>query len=1582
MGSISRYFIILVIFSLSIGILFSPAVQSIGYPHYLQNGVNCPSCHNVHGGQPDLMPPWTVHEPQNIDDTQKRTLCWSCHCAGDSDTCFETHSSRQADDSYGYWTVDCVVCHDPHFQLQAQAYNDFVEEGISTGITAITLTRTGAGWEDNAFAGMILIPNKNFIDCSYKITGNTAETITVDPGVPDGGPESMNLDMVSVGDTFVISYGKLVRSTVDRSRIMEYIGWDPSGPNINARSGLATVKLIRPEGANSFADGDASFDGICEVCHTQTNYHHNDGSADQSHNPQTNCTRCHSHANGFMHGSGSGNCVECHGHDAGSAYDPDMAYPSILSAGTSSLGAGSSWSHSTHTEYDDDDKVGPQIYCDTCHDTSNMPLFKNRDGSGGHSLEETDICNNCHSPGGTYNGVNSTNGSIGAKDNWHSGVYEEGRILQAGKEKWCAGCHDEEPALSKLDAVIDNEVLCNLDADCAVAPNIVGDEDGSYPYGTGWGFYKTGHGLSADETFPSKGGIETLSGRPIECDSCHDFSAAHIDGLARTFDCGPAGDRLNCDSTEYRTSYRLNLVDGEEPMRVPWRTNNSNKSASDFRLCAQCHVSGPFTDPDNTNTNFYTWSRINIGTAEEPVYDQVWQNRHTYHIALGGTNSQWPADYAFDLEFNSRITCVTCHNVHGSTRLAMVRDGKLIDREPGLEIWYGSETSTPAGPTDAWLALPPNPENVTLADSIGTYWKAGSSVNLCAYCHVNGRFDTRCESVDIIGDDPDLGVEPDCTSFVTPFQTGTIEPPRLEWTGENGYESDGVDPDSGTAGSVFTFRVKYTDTYNDPPWTIQLWMDRDDNDTYEDLNGDLADEKIDLVALDPYDEDYTDGKIYIANLTLDKAGDNHLKYRFHTVGAWEDIVELPVSPGPDPEVILNNNQPVLSWTGEQYFEMDGVHPNVGGLGSTYAFRVTYTDVDGECPASIQVWIDFDGDGYEVGGSDKQTLNARAGECSTGRLYYSDPVTFTAAGDYTYRFYASDGTEVATTDTGPVNDNMVTVQGTVNSPPQLDWVSESCLTDGVKPSLGLATGDFEFKVRYTDPDGDTPSSIQVWVDLNDNDTVEAGEEQNLTWVDDGDVDYTTGEVFAYQWTIGEADAGIHKFVFSASGGGKDAVGKPTETDSNRTVTVVSTAAAKGVRQGLSGYSDPWYETIQAAINPSGSEDPAARTTILVYEGTYNENVVLDRSGFPRDNNITLQSVCGPEFTVIQGRDDNGDDQPDAITVYFDEITDPIIDGFTITGGTEGIVLFHSSSTVRNCIIEGNGRGIRSSNDIGLLTLEDSIIQNNVGNGQGAGIHLYGGTTQHSITRSVIKNNQTSEAGGGIYLINSGTGKGLAIEDTTISNNTATDSGGGIYITRSLLDLEKVTLSSNMAGAGGGLFVKENSTVNMTNCNIVDNSAVNQGGGIDIWCANDPGFLNMTNCTVSNNSLTDSETGDGGGLYTWGGYPATVSIQNTIFWGNRAGRGHEVFNTTSGTTAFTWSDVLIDSNALFVNNGSITTDANCIEADPFFVDSGNGDYHLKSISPVIDQGTLTAAPVDDIDGDTRDANPDMGADEYLP
>lgn len=375
---------------------------------------------------------------------------------------------------------------------------------------------------------------------------------------------------------------------------------------------------------------------------------------------------CHGDAKwGTGSGGGGGtDCTTCHGHE-----DDWPVVPGFTWHGTKQ-------SHSTHTENDANDLKGPYLQCSDCHDTNNFPRFKDGQDKAG-----TTVCDTCHSPGGTYDGVNDP--AIGAKANWATGVYNSDKVtLQAGKEKWCATCHDEAPsAISGVGA-----------------PNVVGDEDATTAYGVGYGFYKSGHGLPSDQVYQwtsKTGSPQQRAGAGLSCSACHDYSARHVDGLARTYE-SPG------DSAEYQAGYRLKSIGGQSPLVVP-RTYEFDDPVDvhpeDFRLCLSCHNPYPFTANEGvTLTNFR-----NVAT-----------NAHYYHLSIRdtyGPGPAWQSDWNQPPtgQGDSRAQCVQCHNVHGSTRLAMVTDGKLTSREPGIRVLYTNN-------------YPNVPSGLTLPDSNASAW--------------------------------------------------------------------------------------------------------------------------------------------------------------------------------------------------------------------------------------------------------------------------------------------------------------------------------------------------------------------------------------------------------------------------------------------------------------------------------------------------------------------------------------------------------------------------------------------------------------------------------------------------------------------------------------------------------------------------------------------------------------------------------------------------------------------------------------------------------------------------------------------
>ena len=710
-----------------------------------------------------------------------------------------------------------------------------------------------------------------------------------------------------------------------------------------------------------------------------------------------------------------------------------------------------------------------------------------------------------------------------------------------------------------------------------------------------------------------------------------------------------------------------------------------------------------------------------------------------------------------------------------------------------------------------------------------------------------------------------------------------------------------------------------------------------------------------MTAADGSDINYVDGKLYTKIISLSKAGDNILNYRFYASDG--EVATGP--PTSDSTLTITNNSPTLSWTGESYYTADGVNPDTGGSGASFTFRISYKDIDNECPpaaSDIQVWIDEnDNNTYEAGEKhDMTAVDSGDTTCSDGKLYtYTKSLSYAGDGNLNYRFYAHDGVDAAANNAGPISDNVVTVTSSANNPPSLDWEAGACRTNGVKPAAGADGADFEFLVRYTDMDNECPptaSDIQVWIDENDNGTYEESEKYNLTEDDPGDTDCADGKLYKVTRQLTLAGDNILNFRFSASDGTDSAVGSAT---SDSAVAVVD--ALKVRTTGGTG----WYSTIQSAIDAVGGAH-----TVMVYEGTYNENLVFDGSN---DDFTTVQSVCGADTTIISGS---------ANVVEFQYGNDgSVLDGFTITGGTRGVYLNGATSTIQNCKIHNNsntgyGGGVYSTNSVSSITISNCEIYSNSA-GDGGGIYFNTGT--HTITNSIIRNNTaTSGLGGGIFF--NWTSTGTTVTNTTVKDNTAANLGAGLYFNGGKADFNRCTITGNVASSTGGAVYMTNSasTANFENCVIADNQG-SQGGGIYV----NEGTTSFINTTFADNQAT---SGNGGAMFL---NCATTTVRNSIFWSNKAtGLGNNVYKACGNNeNAGTFTDSDITTSSYYFVNGTFTASNNIDPAqDPMFV--GAGDYHIQSVSPVIDQANATYAPADDIDGDTRPQGSadDMGADEY--
>jgi len=78
--------------------------------------------------------------------------------------------------------------------------------------------------------------------------------------------------------------------------------------------------------------------------------------------------------------------------------------------------------------------------------------------------------------------------------------------------------------------------------------------------------------------------------------------------------------------------------------------------------------------------------------------------------------------------------------------------------------------------------------------------------------------------------------------------------PVLDWTGEAGYQSDGLEPEIGYASTDFIFKIKYTDQEGDAPTVRQVYIDKNGDGDYSDT-GEIAD-------MTATESDYASGVIY------------------------------------------------------------------------------------------------------------------------------------------------------------------------------------------------------------------------------------------------------------------------------------------------------------------------------------------------------------------------------------------------------------------------------------------------------------------------------------------------------------------------------------------------------------------------------------------------------------------------------------------------------------------------------------------------------------------------------------------------
>ncbi|MBR5965719.1 MAG: leucine-rich repeat protein [Treponema sp.] len=294
-------------------------------------------------------------------------------------------------------------------------------------------------------------------------------------------------------------------------------------------------------------------------------------------------------------------------------------------------------------------------------------------------------------------------------------------------------------------------------------------------------------------------------------------------------------------------------------------------------------------------------------------------------------------------------------------------------------------------------------------------------------------------------------------------------------------------------------------------------------------------------------------------------------------------------------------------------------------------------------------------------------------------------------------------------------------------------------------------------------------------------------------------------------------------------------------------------------------------------------------------------------------------------------------------------------------------------------EGAGKGpVLTISSSVPVTVKNLVIKNGSANGsedqnsRGGGINAKTGSNLTLDGGAIIENNYASQRGGGVAC--AGT---LAIKNCKIRNNEAGYYGGGLFCeaasgsdsiaakignSSALIEKNKVTDSSeSWIGFGGGVYVGNKTTLEMTAGTIEGNSAVHGGGGIRI-SGTDAKF-NMGGSAKICGNTADQQGGGVDSDHIFNMTGGEIS-QNTSPMGGAVASTGESFSisgsakipygvTKNGATetGFGKNDVGLFSDACVVVAGSFTSSGTVATLTP--INKNRGTAVLKKSS-----GEITA------------------------
>lgn len=460
---------------------------------------------------------------------------------------------------------------------------------------------------------------------------------------------------------------------------------DPNKTNIymireNIGSGVIFTSRgtdVGDPAANSYADGDGIYDGICEVCHTTTAHFRNDGSAlDQNHassgGPMNgkSCMVCHPHGSAFSPSGGT--CTGCHASAQPATYGRGGALQIV--------GVGGEFEPSPLTSIHTD--IAPEdADCESCHYSAtshptNQKQLRDVDLGDFEWLGDIDeYCLKCHDgapPAGITFGAAVT-------DPDKSG-YQTVAINHD-----CLGCHYRHGS-TFVDLLQEspNYTLCRTCHDGGTGVNI---DEADLPSGAGaknthaWGV-NASSGLYQTNAPTTAEVLARLDAGNIVCSTCHD---AHSSNTKLTV-VDNTTDQMCKDCHSARNVGSFPAV-GSHPVGVIYTAGGTYQDPAPTLAttqvgplggkveCSSCHLVHNATTSDGN---------LLRQTADETLCEDC----HT----LGSTTGT-------PVGTHNGMTCISCHTPHNSgTNIYLIRTdigGSSVVHETSTD--FGDQVGTEDG---------------------------------------------------------------------------------------------------------------------------------------------------------------------------------------------------------------------------------------------------------------------------------------------------------------------------------------------------------------------------------------------------------------------------------------------------------------------------------------------------------------------------------------------------------------------------------------------------------------------------------------------------------------------------------------------------------------------------------------------------------------------------------------------------------------------------------------------------------------------------------------------------------------------